>query len=277
MHDRIDSRAAQRIRVAGVDISVRRKGRGRQVVCLHAIGHDSRDYDPLADRLGGEFEFLLVDWPGHGASGADGLPLSVARYGDILNALLDALQLHRPILIGNSIGGGAAIRTAAKRPAAISGLVVCNSSGLVAPNLIVRLACRRMARRFAGCAADPAGFARWYRQFYEGTVLPDGPAVRREEIIAAGEARAAYLQQAWLGFSHPDNDLRHLAARVECPTLVAWARGDRVNPWRFSKAGAGRFPISETVLLKGGHTPFLEDPDGFDAAFRQFANRVGSD
>ena len=64
--------------VDGVDLWIRRRGSGPPVVCLHSVGHDGRDFDSLVDRCADTFEFICIDWPGHGRSGPDPAPASAA-------------------------------------------------------------------------------------------------------------------------------------------------------------------------------------------------------
>jgi 4,5:9,10-diseco-3-hydroxy-5,9,17-trioxoandrosta-1(10),2-diene-4-oate hydrolase len=272
---RAPSPVASSVKTADSEVCVRRSGAGPPVVCLHAVGHDGHDFDALAARLGDRFELVTVDWPGHGDSPPEPAAPSSRRYGAILTDLLEQLDLRDAVLLGNSVGGGAAIVAAAAVPSRLAGLVLCDTSGLVRPNALVRFVCRRQARLFArGEAGDP-DFERAYRRYYERTVLI-GPraAARREEIIAAGPQMAPLLRRAWLGFGEREADLRDLAPRIRLPVLFAWARRDRSIPWTFSRAGARRFPNHRVERFDGSHSPFLEAPEAFDAAFLRFTAKL---
>ncbi|HEX6865653.1 MAG TPA: alpha/beta fold hydrolase, partial [Caulobacteraceae bacterium] len=122
--------AGEVIESGGARLAVKRWGAGQPVVCLHAIGHGADDFAPFADRVGPGFEVIAIDWPGQGASPLDGGPVTAAHYADLLEAALPKLCKGPAILIGNSIGGAAAITLAARRPEAVKGLVICNSGGL---------------------------------------------------------------------------------------------------------------------------------------------------
>ena len=58
----------QILEACGLPLVVRRSGTGPVIVCLHATGHGARDFDRLARRLGGDFTFIALDWPGQGES-----------------------------------------------------------------------------------------------------------------------------------------------------------------------------------------------------------------
>src|SRR5690349_3114564 len=119
------------IEVAGVRLAVAREGCGPPLVCLHAIGHGGGDFAALARAMADRFEVIRVDWPGQGRSDDDpGHPAGPARYADLLEGLLETLGVERPLIVGNSIGGAAAMLHASRRP--VRGLVLCDTGGLVA-------------------------------------------------------------------------------------------------------------------------------------------------
>src|ERR1700733_13650921 len=68
----------------GTRLAAMRRGRGKPVVCLHAIAHGARDFEAFAELAGDGFEIIALDWPGHGLSPDDGKPPSVVHYLQIL-------------------------------------------------------------------------------------------------------------------------------------------------------------------------------------------------
>lgn len=278
-----DSRAAlgagaeaPRVSVRGVEIAYSVRGEGAPLVCLHSIAHGARDFAALQAALASERRVIALDWPDHGASGRDAEPPSARRYAEILADALDALGVERCVLLGNSIGGAAALELAAARPERVAGLVLVDSGGLVPVHVGTRLLTRAMAAFFA---AGSRG-ARWYpRAFsiYYGLVLPGAPArEQRERIVAAGTDSAQTLADAWRSFGRPEADLREAAAKLRCPVLVAWARSDRVIPLALVRAAIRRIPGAELEVFPGGHAPFLECPEQFEPALRRFLARVGT-
>lgn len=268
------SYAAFRIAAAGATIAVRRAGAGPAIVCLHATGHGARDFDRLAQRLGAAFQIIALDWPGHGDSPPEDLPASAARYARILEAALDGLGVSCCVLLGNSIGGAAAILAAGRHPDRVRAVVLCNSGGLIPVAAPVRLFCRMTARRFERAAADPQAFRRWFTRYYQG-VLPEPEAAwRRDEIVAAGLSAAPVLAQAWRSFARPEADIRAVAATLPMPVLFAWGRRDRILPWLLVRPAARRVPRAQVSLFDAGHAAFLERPEAFDAALAAFLEGV---
>jgi pimeloyl-ACP methyl ester carboxylesterase len=256
---------ASLIDVDGVEVAVVREGKGAPLVCLHATGHGGGDFAAIRE-LAREYELIRIDWPGQGRS-PDSIAPSAARYGALLIALLDRLGIERPTLIGNSIGGAAAIHYALERP--VRALILCDSGGLVRNDAITRAVCALFVRFFAAGARRARWFMPLFALYYRRLVLPRAPE-QRERIIAAGYELAPLLRDAWRSFASPEADLRAQLPSINAPVWVAWARHDRVIPLALCRPALESFPNVKLSLFDGGHTAFLEQPAAFLAGFRVF-------
>lgn len=258
------------IEVDGVRLAYSRVGRGPSVVCLHAVGHGARDFDAFAERVSDQFEVVCIDWPGQGRSGGDAKAPSAARYAELLSGALAQLKIERPILLGNSIGGTAAILYAASHP--VRALVLCNSGGLVGVTGEVARVCNFMSRFFAGGARGAWWFKRAFWAYYTFLVLPSAAArAQRKRIIAAGYEVAPVLRDAWLSFGKPAADVRGVAAALDTPIWVAWATGDKVIPLKRCLPAIQAMKAARLTKFGGGHAAFLERPRQFARAFTAFA------
>ena len=263
----------EHIRTAGSLIAVKRWGAGPPILCLHATGHGGGDFKALAQRVGDRFEIIAVDWPGQGRSPSDGAPPRARHYAEIVLGVCDALQLNRPILIGNSIGGAAALIAVHKVPDRFSGLVLCNAGGLAPIDGVARFAIGRMVAFFEAGARGASWFDAAFAFYYRRLVLPRAPArAQRERIVAAGRQLAPLLAQSWRGFAESDADLRGLASEIKIPVWLAWAKSDQLVSWGRSKPAARRILNRTITLFRGGHAAFLEDPDRFAQHFLKFAH-----
>ncbi len=268
------------IESGGTTLAIKRRGGGHPIICLHATGHGGRDFEGFAEAMSGKgFEVIMLDWPGQGASPPDAgnVPASAARYAQLLSALIPALGLsQRPILLGNSIGGAAALSVAIKQPEVVRGLVLCNPGGLAPLNFVVRRAIAAMIwffnRGARGAGWFEGAFARYYR-----VVLPTAAAAeQRARIVAAGRETATVMRDAWKSFRTPGADLRIGAQKLQVPCLFAWAKRDRIVAWKASKPAIDAIPNAQVQMFEGGHAAFLEDPDAFNRAFLDFAARLPS-
>lgn len=261
--------------VEGVRLAYDDEGRGPALICLHAAGHGARDFADLRRRLRGRCRVVALDWPGHGRSGEDAAPASAARYAELLAGFVDALGLESPIVLGNSIGGAAAIRFAAARPGRARALVLVDSGGLDRVDALARGATRAMVAFFRAGARGAGWFPRAFALYYR-LVLP-APAAReqRGRIVAAVREMAPRLGEAWRSFGEPGADVRALAASLPCPVLVCWAKRDRVVQLRRSLPAIRRIPNARLERFEGGHSAFLECPDEFERALGRFLDELG--
>jgi 4,5:9,10-diseco-3-hydroxy-5,9,17-trioxoandrosta-1(10),2-diene-4-oate hydrolase len=213
---------------------------------------------------------IALDWPGHGRSGEDAVPASAARYGALLAGFAEALALRDVVVLGNSIGGGAALRLAAERPELVRALVLANSAGLDRVGLSARLVTRSMAAFFAAGVRGARWFPRAFGAYYR-IVLRGVPArAQRARIVAAARASAPRLAEAWRSFGRPEADLRAIGAGLRCPVLVAWAEQDLVIQLARNRPAIERIPGHALELFPAAHAAFLECPKAFARSLERF-------
>src|SRR3954469_20664685 len=106
------------IRTSFGEIACSVRGDGPPMLLLPANGHDRHAFDAVLPELSRHFRTVAVDWPAMGDSPAPttDTPASAPMMADLLEELVAALALGPVILVGNSIGGFAAVRLAARRP-----------------------------------------------------------------------------------------------------------------------------------------------------------------
>jgi 4,5:9,10-diseco-3-hydroxy-5,9,17-trioxoandrosta-1(10),2-diene-4-oate hydrolase len=251
------------------------EGRGDAIVCLHAIGHDARDFARLRARFAPAHRVIAIDWPGQGRSPRDGRPVTAAHYAELLEAVLDALDIETCVVVGNSIGGAAAIAFAARRAERVRGLVLENPGGLApVDDRTAQTVLAAMARFFdAGTRGawwfGPA-FAVYYRLVLQ---RPAGREVRNR-IVANRRALAPILAEAWRGFATPASDGRADAGRLQCPVLFAWATRDTFVSLSRSLPAIRTVPNATVERFAAGHAAHLETPDEFEAAVERFLAKL---
>ncbi len=260
------------LEAAGVLLAVAREGSGVPVVCLHAVGHGGGDFAEFAARARARFEVIRIDWPGQGRSGPDSQAPSPARYAQILQEVLPGLGIERPIIIGNSIGGAAALHYAGVHP--VRALVLCNPAGLVPVTPLSRRACAAFVRFFSAGERRAWWFAPAFRAYYRWLLLPGKDAgQQRQRIAAAAYEIAPTLRRAWSSFALPDADIRALAATLDVPVWFAWAERDRLVSLKQNLPAIKAMKRATLSTFRAGHTAFLETPDAFVEGFFEFCER----
>lgn len=98
-------------------------GQGRPVVFLAALGADAHEFDTLAPKLTGAHHVFGITRRGFGNSTKTTTGYSNDRLGQDVVAVIDALHLRRPVLVGHSIAGMELSWVGTHRPDRISGLI----------------------------------------------------------------------------------------------------------------------------------------------------------
>jgi len=101
---------------------------GRPVVLLSGGGDTAHVFDDFGPKLAGQYHVYAITRRGFGASGYSALQCGADRLGDDVLAVLDALKLDRPVLVGHSIAGQELSSVATRHPERVAGLVYLDAA-----------------------------------------------------------------------------------------------------------------------------------------------------
>lgn len=223
------------------------------VVLLHGISAAAAHYGALLARLVRQVEAVYaVDMPGHGFSDLphDGLHQQSLTTG--MDASLDAIPHARVVLVGNSLGGLAAIRYAARRPDRVAGLVLLSPGG--APMAHEPL--QRLLDQFR--LDDHAQAVAFVELLFART-----PKLRSlfAHVIRKNVGRPSI--RALVDQTEPSHMLgsEELAA-LTMPVDLYWGRLERVLPLESLSFFREHLPGHARVMEPEGigHVPFVDDP-----------------
>jgi 4,5:9,10-diseco-3-hydroxy-5,9,17-trioxoandrosta-1(10),2-diene-4-oate hydrolase len=246
-------------------------GDGPPLVCLHAIGHDAADFARVRARFRDRHRVIAIDWPGQGRSPRDTGRATAARYATLLAGVLDQLGAAECVLLGNSIGGAAALTYAARHPDRVRGLVLEDPGGLApVDDRVAQAFLAGMARFFTAGARGARWFKPAFAVYYRVVLQRAAAAGARARIVARAYDVAPALADAWRGFATPESDLRPLAPRITCPILFAWATRDVLIPLARSLPAVRTFPNAQIVRFPAGHAAHLETPNEFEQTLGTF-------
>src|SRR5918996_5479760 len=119
----------------GLPIRYLVRGSGVPLVLLHGSGENARDWRWIIPKLARNYRVyapeLSVRHPPSDPDRADpDVAFTSAFSTDFISAFLDSLSIEQAILVGNSLGGLAALRFALARQDRVTALVLANSAGL---------------------------------------------------------------------------------------------------------------------------------------------------
>ena len=248
-------------------VVMHRIGRGAPLVLLHALGSDSRAWEPIVPALAQGFAVVTVDLPGFGSSA----PLSAtvaptpAALADAVAKALDQAGVHEPHIVGNSIGGWIALELAAIRPVAT--LTLLSPAGMW-PGETPRY-CRMSLRATRALARRLPRPLTWLARFRLGRLVLLGQTHGRPTRVSPEYASAAIEALGTCpGFTSTLGATRHRHYHASPgardhgpPTTVAFGTRDLLllrRSWR----GTDQLPVQVAVReLPGcGHLPMADDP-----------------
>lgn len=246
--------------------AVHTAGTGPGMVLLHANGSDHRDFDAIIGRLAMRHTVHAIDWPGHGESRAD-VERSACAFAAALPSVLAQLPGGPFVVMGNSVGGFAAVRVASTHPGLVRGLVLVSPGGFTPRWLGARLACHLIASR----PVAPRAMRLLPRLYLRGS-NPTVAAIRHRTDAASLRPDAVTTYRSiWRSFTDRRHDARDDARRISAPALIAWGTRDPVLPWLLDGRRARRaIPHARVATFRYGHQPFAECPDEFLRAIDPF-------
>ena len=220
---------------------------------------------------------VYVDHRGHGRS--DRRPAdewTLDTFADDVVKLCDALDIRKPVVLGQSFGGFVAQRYLARHPAHAAKVVLSSTSHHLGLE-------RKVAAftRFGGAAAGAAARAFWtdpsparwdaYNEHCRDTYnpTPGDPVARQrtlmnEDILFTSASGEQQTMQLLPGL-----------AQVQCPVLVMAGTRDPVTPVEDAREIAAALParFSRHVEFPGaGHGAWRDDPGPAMALIREFVS-----
>ncbi|MCY3978535.1 MAG: 2-succinyl-6-hydroxy-2,4-cyclohexadiene-1-carboxylate synthase [Chloroflexi bacterium] len=261
---------------SGQRYNVEARGKGEALALLHGFSGAASTWDSIAEELADDFQLVLIDLLGHGASDA---PRDTARYrmesvaADIVD-LLDKLGVAKPHLLGYSMGGRLALFLALRYPTRIPSLILESASpGLAGERAQAR---RRQHDNILAEKIEARGIS-WFVDYWERRPLW---ASQSDEQI--GRQRSQRLANNPLGLA---NCLRAMGAGAQpnlwgaLPSLAlptCLIVGERDAKFRqINQAMRATIPNSRlTIIPAAGHNTHLEQPAAFCRALRSFMDCV---
>ena len=254
-------------------------GTGSPVVLLHGGGPGASAWSNFGGNLpvfAERFRTLMVDQPGFGKSGKPPVTGSYFTFSaDALAALLDTLGIERAHLVGNSLGGGTAVRFALNHPDRAGRLVLMGPGGL-SLNVFSPDPTEGVKRLMEFAA--PPGPTREKLAAFLRTLVFDQRLVTDElidERFAAASDPEALAAMASMGasfFQHADEGMLWREAHaLRQRGLLIGGREDRVNPLDGALVALKIIRRAQLhVFGGGGHWAQLEKFDEFNRLTMDF-------
>jgi pimeloyl-ACP methyl ester carboxylesterase len=250
-------------------------GEGIPLLCLHTAGADGRQYRHMMcdSAITQHFRVITFDLPWHGKSTPpagwqdEEYRLTTDAYIDAIRAVIGALGLDRPALMGCSIGG----------------------------RIVLSLAMRHGKEFRALIGVDSAAFQRgWYDSSWlhrpdvhggevcagivSGLIAPQSPVDARWETLWPYMQSGPGVFKGDIYFYRVDTDLRDQVGAIDtkvCPLFLLTGEYDFSCTPEDTQDTAERIPGAEVVIMRDvGHFAMCENPKQFRTYIMPVLDRI---
>lgn len=242
----------------------RHPGPGEPVVLVHGIGHRRQAWGEVPDLLQARgHDVHVVDLPGHGESPTPTAPdgYSMRSTAEQLERFFARLDLDRPHVVGNSLGGAIALELA--HDASVGSATVLSPAGfftpLHLPMITANLLFMKLGSHLPEAVHRRLNGLEWFRRIafrslYTHpekvsleTAVDDTLNLRRSKGFWPHFFRATFLRST---------------QDVAVPTTVAWGDTDRLLLPSQAQTARTRLPGATHVTLPdSGHCPQVDHPE----------------
>jgi 4,5:9,10-diseco-3-hydroxy-5,9,17-trioxoandrosta-1(10),2-diene-4-oate hydrolase len=254
---------------------------GLPVVLLHGGGPGASAWSNFGRNMpvfARRFRVLMPDQPGFGESAKPPVEGNYFTFSArALGSLLDELAIERAHLIGNSLGGGTAVRFALDNPQRAGKLVLMGPGGLsmnvFAPDPTEGV--KRLAEFAAPPGPSPEKLAAFLRTLVFNPKLITDELIAERYAVASRPESVAAMEALGMSFYDPataeDGMLWREVHRLRNEVLLIWGREDRVNPLDGALVPLKQIRKAQLHVFSGcGHWAQLEKFDAFNRLVLEF-------
>jgi len=238
-------------------------GSGPPIVLLHGLGGSIYDWRHIIRPLGQTHRVIAIDLLGAGESDLpENADYSIAAQARRVRGLMELLGAERASVVGNSYGGGIALRLAQDWPDRVDRLVLINS--ICYPERVpayVTLVKAPGAERVAETL--PLGrMTRWVLRGCYRTV----ERLSEEELetymaeLRAPGRRAAIVRVVRAVVPPETREFESRMKSIRAPSLLIWGKFDPTVPVELGRRLSKDLPNARLVELDAGHVPNQECP-----------------
>jgi 2-hydroxy-6-oxonona-2,4-dienedioate hydrolase len=264
------------IEICGIRTVYYERGSGPPLVLVHGMFGDFADWETVLEPLAGGFRVVAPDLPGFGASAKPDAAYDTEFFLNWLRGFLDALNIERTVLVGNSFGGEIAVLFALAHPERVQRLVLASSGGLRFYSEAERSEIQSKFSVENFKALTPAIHAWMFGAIFaeKGAAWKRYLEKQNRKLLRDdfGDYAVALYRSITTAFSlYFEEEL----TRLRIPVLLVWGDRDVVFPMPLAERALGLLPNGELVILEGaGHAPQLENPEEFVAALQRFVTTL---
>lgn len=247
------------------------------VILLHGGGGSIEFWLYNISALAQYHRVYAVDMVGSGRSDKPSASYSLTYQAQFIKDFMGTLGIESATLVGNSMGGGAALQFALMFPQQVNKLVLVDSLGL---GKEIALGIRLATLPFVCQLLRPSRrllVSMLRHNFYNPTLIPKEWLEIRYPIFVLPDRKQALFALAQMNFNlfgvRPQvyRPIMDKLAAIAAPTLIIWGKQDRILPVAHAHIAAKAIPKAHLHIFDPcGHHPHLERPQEFNTLVLEF-------
>ncbi|MDH6573659.1 2-hydroxy-6-oxonona-2,4-dienedioate hydrolase [Streptomyces sp. SAI-117] len=265
------------VRTPDYEIQINEAGEGHPVLLIHGTGPGATGWSNFAPNIGPlaqRFRVIAVTMPGWGESSRQNVESGFDQ-GEAVKQLMDALDIERAAIVGNSMGGGVGIIMTARWPERVSHLITMGS-GVWGVNVLSPAGMTEGFKVLVETYQDPSpeNFKRLVQVMcFDPTFATDELAEQRSQAaLAHPDHLSDWLERAKVGLGQEAFMSAAQALHTSSvPALIIHGRDDRTVHWEISLRAMSMIQDSRMVMLnRCGHWAQLEHAAEFNRLVTEF-------
>ena len=256
------------IKLDGYSTHYIEKGEGEPVILIHGFLYDSYMWNKNIDALADKFKVYAIDLWGFGYSTRDPMDYGYQLYANQLLKFMDALDIQKASLIGQSMGGGTSIFFSVNHRDRVNKLILVDPAGMPNPLPLIGKITNlpKIGEFLLGLKSD------FYRKMVLSTTfIYDKEFVtesyfenvtRFHKIKGTIEILLKILRKQ---FFHTLSDEIHRLGEMDVPILIIFGRQDKAVPLERGKEMHNILRGSQLEIFENaGHCPHDEQSQKFN-------------
>lgn len=264
--------ASGKIHANGINIFYELKGQGSPLVLIAGFSCDHTFWSGIVDELAKHHQILLLDNRGIGQTDTPNSAYTIDLMADDVMAVVKALGLKKPIIVGQSMGSAMAQSIGKRYANDIDKIILMNTFDKVykAPQIAFELT-GKLHRMNIPLKYRVESIAPWV---YSSEFLSQPNQL--DKLI--GYAEKNPYPQSLTGYENQLEALQIFNSSdwlhdIKVPTLIIAAEEDIIAPLNAAKEVAKNIgPQTKLMIVPGGHATPIEQPQKTIKAIEDFAS-----
>jgi len=236
------------------------EGEGEVLLLLHGLMGGLSNWQEVIEEFRGQYRVMMPMLP------VFDLPIittgvkSIAKH---VHKFVKFKKLENVILLGNSLGGHAALIYVLAHPAYVKAMVLTGSSGLY-------------ENAFGGTFPKRENYE-FVKEKVEYTFYDPAIATKEmvDEVYGLVNDRAKVIRLLAMAKSAIRHNMKKDLKKIQIPVALIWGRNDKITPPEVAIEFNEELPNSELQWIENcGHAAMMERPQEFSKLLRVFLDKI---